>query len=732
MAMFPFAARGVDKAIAGLAAYTLFVLLETRLGTVGCLAAEAVIICAVLLHSRKLPGKEVPLFQDSEVAQVETPNDASGDDSQANAATKDSRRGDSARGGRPQVMPPAEQPLGGQITRAASPLPKDGGGAPQAIPPLRPSAGSWAAQAAQRRKQEEAGGSAGAGGRAALASPKSSAVTSPQAHPPDAASTTTAPALKPSAGSWAAQQRKKREDASSGETTDSEFTRNVKSILNKLTVEKFDALYGKLIACGIRTPAHVEILVSEIVEKARAQHHFVKMYAELCVRLEGEFATVDDCNFKRILLDQCQKSFESCLKPLPLSDQGDEAGEAQAKHKERMLGNIKLTGELLMRQMLSSKILVACAEDLLQEPPAADRLECLAVLLQVTGATFDNPAWTQHESLSAVFASVTGLSQERSVPSRVRCLLQDVLDLRAASWIDSRAVTRVEGPKRLDEVQKDAEAESLFVEKPKREWEPRAEVGRAAGANLPSHAGPPDRSGHVRGIAPHEESWRARPPQQERPAPALTRQQAGAACKRPSNPKLCKDGRNCTRSNCWFEHPEGKLMDEAPKAKLCRDGRNCTRQNCWFEHPEGKLVDEGFDLAHFHHELSVSMRELAADHDGAAAVRRFRALRLPVQHHAAEFCNLLTRAAEEPSGSVRRICFAVAASLAEGALSKPACCKGAEQFFEEIYPSLCEEVPGLPEILGAELIPTLRSSLPGRTIEVFRNRLSPRSAGGGG
>merc|ERR1719324_1023508 len=79
--------------------------------------------------------------------------------------------------------------------------------------------------------------------------------------------------LVASATSWVAQQSLARSQASAiaGTVTDEEVTRTVKSILNKLTIEKFDALYAKLIACGISSESHIEMLVHEVFEKACVQ-----------------------------------------------------------------------------------------------------------------------------------------------------------------------------------------------------------------------------------------------------------------------------------------------------------------------------------------------------------------------------------------------------------------------------------------------------------------------------
>merc|ERR1719446_1032782 len=94
----------------------------------------------------------------------------------------------------------------------------------------------------------------------------------------------------------------------------------MKSILNKLTVEKFERLYQQLLECGIETQGHIETLMSEVFEKATTQHHFVSMYTELCIKvnewiLERDIKGEDGktVSFKRILLNQCQDSFEKYL-----------------------------------------------------------------------------------------------------------------------------------------------------------------------------------------------------------------------------------------------------------------------------------------------------------------------------------------------------------------------------------------------------------------------------------
>eukprot|EP00747_Dinoflagellata_sp_TGD_P161594 gnl/TRDRNA2_/TRDRNA2_178206_c0_seq1.p1 gnl/TRDRNA2_/TRDRNA2_178206_c0~~gnl/TRDRNA2_/TRDRNA2_178206_c0_seq1.p1 ORF type:complete len:393 (-),score=108.19 gnl/TRDRNA2_/TRDRNA2_178206_c0_seq1:116-1294(-) len=274
------------------------------------------------------------------------------------------------------------------------------------------------------------------------------------------------PALVISANSWVEQQKKRREHAASAKQsgpTDEEIARRMKGILNKLTLEKFDELYKQLLDCGISTEAHVRILVAEVFEKATTQHHFIEMYTTLCVSLSEWFSThVKVGNFKRILLDQCQASFEANLQPPKEAprkaqkgntpDEDADAQEMWFKHKMRMLGNIKFFAQLIQRKMVASKVVIACSEELLAKPSPCN-LESLAQLLTGAGQELDVPTWTHHAALCAVFSKMKELTKDKSVPSRTRFLLQDVIDLRDNGWVDKKvATTKLERPKKLEEI----------------------------------------------------------------------------------------------------------------------------------------------------------------------------------------------------------------------------------------------------------------------------------------
>lgn len=215
--------------------------------------------------------------------------------------------------------------------------------------------------------------------------------------------------------------------------------RKCKGILNKLTFEKFETLFLQLTQVGISKNCHIEALMKEVFEKATTQHHFIEMYTNLCKRLDIWCKESNiQADFRRILLAQCQASFESNLNPpcglLNANVNDGVAFEAEVKYKTAMLGNIKFVGRLLVTQLIASRILVQAAAQLLEEKSDVT-LECLCALLMATGKEFDNSSWKFHQSLLHIMHKARVLLEETpNLSSRIRFLITDVFDCQKRGW----------------------------------------------------------------------------------------------------------------------------------------------------------------------------------------------------------------------------------------------------------------------------------------------------------
>jgi translation initiation factor 4G len=141
------------------------------------------------------------------------------------------------------------------------------------------------------------------------------------------------------------------------------------------------------------------------------------------------------------MLSRCQNSFEKYLKaPESLSTlEGEELLEAQLKHKEKMLGNIKLIAELVKNRMLSQKIFQVCCKELLLVCDEST-LETLCTFVLALGPFIDRSAKKSNiTAMNIVFENLTELSKSFHIP-RVRFLIKTVLEQREARWASASRV----------------------------------------------------------------------------------------------------------------------------------------------------------------------------------------------------------------------------------------------------------------------------------------------------
>lgn len=497
------------------------------------------------------------------------------------------------------------------------------------------------------------------------------------------------------ADSWVAKQRAR----ATIEDDDAKVIRSIRSILNKLTIEKFDSLFCQLVACGIRTPHHIAVLITELFEKATTQHQFIPMYAELCVKLARNsqiaHAAEGADNFRRLLLDQCQKVFEQVLEPPDAEDTSEE--ESQMMRKKRALGNMKLIGELLVNGMLSSSLLGECGNMLLDgRETCSEALECLAALLMAAGEAFDTKGWQGHDDLEAIFSKMDKLTADKATPPRVRFLLRDVLDVRSAGWRTSVNQTALKAaPMKLEEVREKALEEQAAASPKRSQGKPLDwEACRRASLGVSS---PCSKNGG---------SIQSRPPRQKKSGVAES--STATAMKNLANVVAAKLARESgpDRPEEKNAHTNGSdSKKQAPPA--------ATQQSV--NQPSSQVnisaVVEGFNLVVFRRELAATLSNLAVDKNVPAAVQSIRCQEVPAEFQADQFVDILSRIVEERRGIIRRCEFAFAAGLMvsdQSPFAKTACLEGMRSFFQDVYAEMCCEVQRLPAIMRSEFVPTMR------------------------
>ncbi|XP_060743864.1 eukaryotic translation initiation factor 4 gamma 1-like isoform X1 [Tachysurus vachellii] len=263
------------------------------------------------------------------------------------------------------------------------------------------------------------------------------------------------------------------EDAETSKTR--ELLRRVRGVLNKLTPQMFQPLMKQITEMTIDTEERLKGVIDLVFEKAISEPNFSVAYANMCRCLMGLKVPTSDkpnvmVNFRKLLLNRCQKEFEKDKdddeifekkqKELDAATEEDvrqhlkeELEESKDTARRRSLGNIKFIGELFKLKMLTENIMHDCVVKLLKNHDE-ESLECLCRLLSTIGKDLDfekaRPRMDQY------FNQMGKIIKERKTSSRIRFMLQDVIDLRRNNWVPRRGD---QGPKTIEQIHKDAEME---------------------------------------------------------------------------------------------------------------------------------------------------------------------------------------------------------------------------------------------------------------------------------
>ncbi|KAJ7961870.1 Eukaryotic translation initiation factor 4G [Quillaja saponaria] len=130
----------------------------------------------------------------------------------------------------------------------------------------------------------------------------------------------------------------------------------------------------------------------QIFDRAVMEPNFCEMYAGLCFHLAWELPDFSEDNekitFKRLLLNKCQEEFErgerEGWEEGEIEQSEEEREQKRIKARRRMLGNIRLIGELYKKRMLTERIMHECLKKLLgqyQDPDEED-IEALCILMK--------------------------------------------------------------------------------------------------------------------------------------------------------------------------------------------------------------------------------------------------------------------------------------------------------------------------------------------------------------
>ncbi|EER09864.1 eukaryotic initiation factor 4f, putative [Perkinsus marinus ATCC 50983] len=228
--------------------------------------------------------------------------------------------------------------------------------------------------------------------------------------------------------------------------------RLVMSNLNRITAENFMQVTASLAELGIDEGWKLELVVRTIFDKAIQESYYCEIYSDMCMQLRRvlpEFEG-DDINkpmtFTRALITKCQEEFEALpvdLAPTP-EEEAKANGDAQelevirSKKKERILGNMKFIGQLFLRQLLSAKVIKEVVGQLIfrSDEPEEHYIECVCILLLNIGSTLDQ--YDRGRNMCTAFIRRLRDIKRLDYPSRLKFMIQDLIDNRSRGWVDRK------------------------------------------------------------------------------------------------------------------------------------------------------------------------------------------------------------------------------------------------------------------------------------------------------
>lgn len=261
--------------------------------------------------------------------------------------------------------------------------------------------------------------------------------------------------------------------------------RKVKAALNKMTPEKFDKIADQILDIAAQSKSEsdgrtLRQVIQLTFEKATDEAHWAPMYAMFCGKMlrtmspdikdenikdkNGEIVTGGNL-FRKYLLNRCQEEFERGWKvnlPAPKEGESQEAAMLSDEYyiaaaaKRRGLGLVKFIGELFKLGMLTERIMHECVKKLVdyEGMPEEAEVESLTSLLRTIGKQLDDPQSKAQGRMDVYFARIQQTMDMPDLPSRLRFMLLDIVDLRKNGWHSKQDD---KGPKTIQEIREEAE-----------------------------------------------------------------------------------------------------------------------------------------------------------------------------------------------------------------------------------------------------------------------------------
>lgn len=243
------------------------------------------------------------------------------------------------------------------------------------------------------------------------------------------------------------------------------------SILNKLTIEKFDKLSGKILDIELTTTEEVQAVIETIFEKALLEPKFGKLYTSLCVKLDAAYEELfielkvvneegEAMTFKKILLNLVMKELQKLVefndglsegqvqktpdsiedKLLNLSiEEGQDSNVASdaAKAKKRSISNVLFLKELFLFGWVTEEFVFSILDNLLEMGTARKSEEVLEVFKALMGSVGERMSQIPDKSdfFEKYRGAIVSIAEDATYSPRLNNLFQALLQMPEKNWV---------------------------------------------------------------------------------------------------------------------------------------------------------------------------------------------------------------------------------------------------------------------------------------------------------
>jgi translation initiation factor 4G len=137
--------------------------------------------------------------------------------------------------------------------------------------------------------------------------------------------------------------------------------------------------------------------------------------------------------FKYELLERCEKSFTQapCEDFTGLSEEEIEQKKSLAKKKT--LGNVRFIGELFKVELITSKVILSCVDELITKSSQDEgNLEGACILLSTGGLSFERPKLVKETD--RIFKILEEIMKKNTLSTKIKFKIMDLVDERTRSW----------------------------------------------------------------------------------------------------------------------------------------------------------------------------------------------------------------------------------------------------------------------------------------------------------